>query len=95
MCKALDAVPHDILVSESERRGFDGGSTWWIRNWLNGHTQRVEISDKCHSSGVILRLDSELERTLSKFASNTKLCGAADMLEGRDAFQRDLDSLES
>ncbi|GAB0192003.1 cAMP-dependent protein kinase inhibitor alpha [Grus japonensis] len=39
-------------------------------------------------------MDSRIECTLSKFADNTKLCGVVDMLEGRDAIQRNLDRLE-
>jgi len=114
-CAKHFTLSHYIHVSKLERHGFDGWTTQLIRNWLDGHTQRVAVNSSMSKwrpvlsgfprglvSGLVKLLfnlfvgdvNSGIKCTLRKFSNDNKLCGAVDMLEGRDAIQRKPDRLE-
>ncbi|KAJ7424166.1 RNA-directed DNA polymerase from mobile element jockey-like protein [Pitangus sulphuratus] len=42
--KAFDTVSHKVLLVKLRKCGLDEWTVKWIKNWLNGRTQRIVIS---------------------------------------------------
>lgn len=45
LCEVFDMVPLNTLDCKLERKGFDGRTIQWIKNWLEGYTQGAAVND--------------------------------------------------
>jgi len=80
------------LAGCSQRVVITGSVSGW--RLIKGNVPQGEVLGLVLLKIFISDTVDGIECTLSKFADDTKLSGAVDTLEGKEAIQRDVDRLE-
>ena len=42
--RAIDTVPHNILMEKLSAHGLNGRKLHWVKHWLDGQAQRVVVN---------------------------------------------------